>query len=158
MAETKSEEKGIDMSSDSEPLDDASHVVAPGSRASSPTSSPQPEKPASDMPNKRQEKSREPTDISDEAMLHGAPFYIMITSIVLAALLVALNATILGTVGIPSGRSSKGSKFSCYLGDSRYYFRVSHRPRCRLVRVSIPHWLVSFTYTLTSSWPRLTDD
>ncbi len=112
MAETKSQEKGLDMSSDNEPLDDASQVVAPGSRASSPTPSPEPEKTASEMPNNRQGEPREPTDVSDEAMLHGAPFYLMITSVVLAALLVALNATILGTVSTPACPPSRRSKFS----------------------------------------------
>ncbi len=43
-------------------------------------------------------KGRDPTDVPDEVLLHGAPLYFMISGTTLACLLVALNGTILGTV------------------------------------------------------------
>ncbi|RFU34755.1 hypothetical protein B7463_g1535, partial [Scytalidium lignicola] len=39
-----------------------------------------------------------PTDVSDEVLLHGAPFFVMIASVIMAVFLVALSATVLGTV------------------------------------------------------------
>ncbi|KAH8815994.1 major facilitator superfamily domain-containing protein [Xylogone sp. PMI_703] len=42
-------------------------------------------------------RSKQPTDVPDEALLRGAPFYLMFASTIAAVFLVALNATVLGT-------------------------------------------------------------
>ncbi len=41
---------------------------------------------------------RGPTDVPDEARLHGTSYVLMLISTIMAVFLVALNATIIGTV------------------------------------------------------------